>query len=164
MPAEMILLHHGESMTKLVEQAREMIDVIKPDVDLGFHLCYGDINEKHSIEPPDTGMMTEFTRALLARIQRPVAFIHMPVPIDRDDEGYFVPLKGLIPQLTDGKTELYLGLVHKYDLEGTLRRMRVAANVLGTNDFGISTECGFGRKSPKDFENVLEVTKAAAAA
>jgi len=66
------------------------------------------------------------------------------VPKERDDEPYFAPLADL--RLTPG-CELYLGLVHTTGgIAGTRRRIAAAERVV--RDFGIATECGFGRRPP----------------
>jgi hypothetical protein len=63
------------------------------------------------------------------------------VPIERDDDAYFAPLSGLA---WPAQTEVYLGLVHHEDgVEGALRRAATASRFVP--DFGIATECGFGR-------------------
>lgn len=79
----------------------------------------------------------------------------MPVPKDRDDDAYFEPLSQLLPEL--GQTELYLGLVHEHDLEGTQRRIRTAERHVPR--FGLSTQCGLGRRGVSDLESVLETMK-----
>ena len=66
----------------------------------------------------------------------------MPVPRSRSDDAYFTPLRNL--QLHP-KTRLYLGLVHYTDgLEGARQRLMAAEKMV--SDFGIATECGFGRR------------------
>jgi hypothetical protein len=77
----------------------------------------------------------------------------MPVPRGRDDDAYFAPLSRLAlrPQ-----TELYLGLVHFTDgVGGTRRRIATASRVLP--DFGIATECGFGRRDPETVRHLLDI-------
>ena len=114
---------------------------VPDDVQLGLHLCYGDRGAKHFVEPQDTTKMVELANLIVAAVKRPVTWIHLPVPINRDDDAFFAPLENL--QLAPG-TELYLGLVHAQDgVEGTLRRMRVARSVV--HDFGIASECGISR-------------------
>ena len=39
---------------------------VPPDVELGFHLCYGDLDGKHFIEPVDASKMVEMAN-LIAR-------------------------------------------------------------------------------------------------
>jgi hypothetical protein len=84
----------------------------------------------------------ELANDTLPRIRRPIQFIHIPVPIERDDDAYFAPLHDL--RLPDG-TELYLGLAHFRDgRDGAQRRITAAARVVP--DFGVATECGWGRR------------------
>jgi hypothetical protein len=128
-------------------QLGRMAALVPDGVDLGFHHCYGDPPDaetghgKHWLEPADAGAMVRLTNAMLEHIGRRVDWVHMPVPIERDDDAYFAPLADLrLP----AETELYLGLVHVEDgVEGTQRRIDTAArHVVG---FGVATECGLGR-------------------
>jgi len=127
-------------------------DAVPPGVHLGFHLCYGDLNHKHFTEPDDLGLCVAISNMLTEKIQRPINWIHMPVPRDRDDEAYFHPLEGL---RLNSETELYLGLIHLSDGIGGYRR-RLKSAVATRSEFGIATECGFGRRPP---ETVLELLK-----
>jgi len=98
---------------------------------------------------------------LIARnVQRPIQWVHMPVPIDRTDDAYFAPLKDL--QLQPG-TELYLGLVHAQDgIEGTKKRIAAAKKYVPK--FGIGSECGISRGRNADLAMDFIKTYAAAAA
>jgi hypothetical protein len=90
---------------------------------------------------------------LTVRLHRSISYIHMPVPRDRSDDPYFVPLSTLA--LAEG-TELYLGLVHMTDGEaGTRRRIDAARKVRAA--FGIGTECGFGRRPPETVGPLLRL-------
>ena len=133
---------------------------VPDDVDLGFHLCYGDLDARHFVEPQDATKMTELANLIVTSVQRPVAYVHMPVPIQRDDEAYFAPLRNL--KLPPG-TELYLGLVHEKDgVEGARRRMAAARKFV--SDFGIAAECGIARgRTPAVVRRFLEVHGAASA-
>ena len=91
--------------------------------------------------------------SIAARIARPVNWVHLPVPRDRDDDAYFAPLTNL--NLGE-ETELYLGLVHFTDgVAGTQRRIDAAQRVVTT--FGVATECGFGRRSPETIASLLQI-------
>ena len=94
-------------------------------------------------------------------MKRPIAYMHIPVPITRTDDDFYRPLKGL--KLPRG-TELYLGLVHAKDgAEGTLRRIDVARKYV--DDFGIATECGFARaRTQQVIKQILDVHVATTAA
>jgi hypothetical protein len=114
---------------------------VPSDVELGFHLCYGDLDAKHFVQPEDATKMIEMANLIARSVQRPITWMHMPVPMDRDDDAFYAPLRGL--QLGSA-TELYLGLVHAQDgVEGTTRRMAVAGKY--APDFGIASECGISR-------------------
>ncbi|MGH7883499.1 MAG: hypothetical protein ACREN8_11475, partial [Candidatus Dormibacteraceae bacterium] len=89
-------------------------------------------------------------------VRRPIDFIHLPVP-RRADDGYFTPLKVLERQ--EG-TALYLGLVHLSDgLEGTMLRIAAAERV-GVGNFGVATECGWGRCRPEEMTKLLQLHQA----
>lgn len=123
---------------------------VDADVPLGFHLCYGDFGHQHFVQPKDTGTLTEMANGIIAHVERPISWIHLPVPADRDDTAYFTALGGLqLPQTTD----LYLGLVHASDPDGTARRIAAAANTI--QHFGVATECGMGRTPREEVEGLF---------
>ena len=55
--------------------------------------------------PPTTRPMFELINGVRDKLQRELTWIHMPVPQNRDDDGYFEPLTGLHCSAT---TEVYL--------------------------------------------------------
>jgi hypothetical protein len=122
-------------------------------MELLFHFCYGDSNHRHVVEPTDMGDMVDVANRLCADAGRTIQLIHMPVPRDRSDDAYFVPLGRL--QLKP-ETELSLGLVHYTDgVAGT--RKRLAAAERHANRFSIATECGFGRRKPETIPELLRI-------
>lgn len=135
----------------LVARAAEQAARVPEGVELGFHFCYGDANEQHFVQPTDTGNLVRFANAVVAASPRPIDWLHLPVPIDRDDDGYFAPLEELeLP----ADTELYLGLVHREDgAEGA--RRRIDAALRHTDRFGVATECGCGRAPSETTEGLL---------
>jgi hypothetical protein len=142
----------------LAERAAHQAGAVPEDVELGFHLCYGDAGEKHFIEPRDTANLVRYANVLAEVSPRPITWIHLPVPIERDDEAYFAPLADL--RLQPG-TELYLGLVHREDgPEGAQRRIAAASAYV--SDFGVGTECGMGRAPEDQIQSLLETHRVAA--
>lgn len=127
---------------------------VPTEVEMGIHLCYGDFEAKHFVEPLDTTKMVELANLFIHYSPRPLTWIHVPVPMERDDAAYFVPLAKLNRSTN---TELYLGLVHAKDgTDGTLRRMQAARTTV--TDFGIATECGIGRsRTPDMVREILRV-------
>ena len=134
-----------------VERAARLGSQVAEGVTLGYHLCYGDLDEKHFVEPEDTGTLVQVANGLLEKTGRHVDFIHLPVPIERDDPAYFAPLKDL--RLPEG-TRVYLGLLHREDgVEGALKRIRAAGTALPR--FGVATECGMGRSPRAEMEQLF---------
>ena len=126
-----------------------------PDgVELGFHLCYGDLVHRHFVEPKDTAVLVDVANTLSRVVTRPIHWLHMPVPRSRDDVGFYEPLKGL--EMRE-ETELFLGLLHLTDgEEGSRRRLAVAEKVVG-RPFGLGTECGLGRRNDDTIPRVLDL-------
>ena len=137
----------------IIERLVHLGEQVPQDVELGYHLCYGSFGGRHFVEPKDGGAMAELTNALLASITRSVQFMHIPVPAERDDDAFYAPLSTLTLR---PETELYLGLVHDSDgTPGTLRR--IAAAKRHVKDFGIATECGFGRRPADSVPGLIEL-------
>ena len=85
-------------------------------------------------------------------VTRPVDFYHMPVPRNRDDTAYFAPLT----DLAIGDAKLFLGLIHHTDgVAGAQRRVQTAHQY--RSDFGIATECGFGRRPAETIPELLRI-------
>ena len=146
-------------MEPLVASIARASEHVPPDAELGLHLCYGDPGHKHVIEPKDTRLMVDLTNALVAAIKHPVAWVHMPVPRDRKDDAYFEPLRNLRLPPT---TELFLGLVHLTDgVAGARSRVETAKRF--RPEFGIATECGFGRRNPATVLPLLDLHREVAA-
>lgn len=126
---------------------------VPEDVELGIHLCYGSYGNRHWKEPDDLANCVAVFNALRAKVSRPIGWVHMPVPIERDDEAYYAPLRELD---LSGGTKLFLGLIHLRDgVEGTRRRMAVADRF--ATGYGIATECGFGRRPPETIPELLRI-------
>jgi len=137
----------------LIDRLSRLGNHVPLEVEIGFHLCYGSMNNRHWKEPNDLGMCVKVANSLAESLFRHINFIHMPVPVSRNDEPYFHPLLEL---LLTNDTELYLGLVHDSDtLDGNLARMETASKYI--EKFGIATECGLGRRNPTAIPRLLRL-------
>ena len=124
-------------------------------VALGYHLCYGDYGHKHFREPDDTSWIVRIANTIASGLGRPLDWLHFPVPRERSDDRYFAPLSRLrLPS----RTEVYLGCVHLSDGAAGARR-RVAAGRKVLADFGVATECGFGRRPPETIPALLDLLR-----
>lgn len=130
------------SMDELAASVARALDSLPDEVEGGIHVCYGDAGEdKHYVNPRDTGVMVAFHNAIASRARHAIAWIHMPVPKERDDEAYFAPLSDLRLR---PETELMLGLIHRLDgIDGARRKLEAARKFAPA--FGVGTECGMGR-------------------
>lgn len=138
-----------EHLSRLVYVA----DLVPPDVELGFHFCYGYASRKHTIEPRDTELLMSIANHLAGHAERRLDFVHMPVPRDRDDEAFFRPLSAL--RLAPA-TEVYLGLIHWTDgIDGARRRMAAASKFL--DGYGVATECGLRSRPVETIEPLLRL-------
>ena len=142
------------SKPEIIARLARLSNAVPADVELGFHLCYGDFGASHFVEPKDAGAMVEVCNDLARAVSRPIGYIHLPVPITRDDDAFYAPFQNI--HLPRG-TMLYLGLVHAKDgVEGTRRRIAVAHRHV--KEFGVGTECGIARaRTRKTIEDTLAV-------
>lgn len=148
----------GDPFPGIVARLAALVDAVPEDVEVGIHLCYGDVAEKHFFEPVDSANLVRVGNAVVAASARELTWLHLPVPIERDDDAYYEPLAGLE---YDG--ELYVGLVHREDgVEGARRRIAVAQRFVPT--FGVATECGIGRAPEGTTEGILRTHAEVAAA
>jgi len=139
--------------TGVIEKLVRHVNAVPAEVKLGLHFCYGSYGGRHWMEPKDTASCVEVYNRLTRAIARQLQWIHLPVPIERDDEAYFAPLGELRRR---PETMLYLGLIHLRDgVEGARRRVAAAEEFV--TDFGLATECGFGRRPPETIAALLEL-------
>jgi hypothetical protein len=134
-------------------------DAVPAGAELGYHLCYGSPRDEHLVQPKDAAVLVEMMNGIVAATQRPIDFIHIPVPKERIDDAYYAPLKDF--KRPNG-TKLYLGLLHHDDDAGDKTRVAVARRHV--SDFGLSAECGWGRTEPGRLPGLLKGHRVAAEA
>ena len=141
------------------QQFARMDAAIPPEVEMGYHWCYGNPSGEHVIEPEDASLMVRLSNGVVARSPRTIDYIHMPVPIERTDDAFFAPFANLnVPE----DCQLYLGLVHIEDgIKGAEARISAARKYV--REFGVATECGLGRHAPEEIEPLLEIHAGCAA-
>jgi hypothetical protein len=148
----------GNWKSAILDQLAQLGNAVPADVELGYHLCYGDRGHKHFIEPKDAANLVEVANGISARVKRSIQWIHLPVPRSRTDTAYFAPLRNL--KLKAG-TELYLGLLHLSDgIDGARKRIQAAKTAV--DRFGIGAECGMGRRDPRTIVDFLKLHQQAA--
>lgn len=148
---------HGEPLERYTRSLADLSPAIPEESLLGVHLCYGDLAHRHMVEPQDLAYCVELANASFTNAGRRLDFVHMPVPRDRDDDAYFQPLK----DLQIGNAKLYLGLIHTTGgMSGNERRLATAKRY--ADEFGIATECGFGRRPREQMPELLQIHRSLA--
>jgi hypothetical protein len=146
-------LHLQDILPDSVARIARQIAMVPAGAEVGIHLCYGDPGHKHIVEPKDASSMVAFANAIVAASPRPIAYIHLPIPRQWDDAGFYAPLAKL---KTPPGTAVYLGLVHASDGKAGAERRAALARPF-VKDFGIATECGFGRREPSTVPPLLDL-------
>jgi hypothetical protein len=148
--------YFGDAKEGYLSRLVELGKAVAKDVELGYHLCYGSQDHKHAVEPCDLSACVDLINAIAAKLDRKIAYVHMPVPRERNDDAYFEPLK----RLDSGSIEeTYLGLIHYTDgVDGACTRIKTAEKYF--SKFGIATECGFGRRpAHQDVHKLIDLHK-----
>ncbi|MBJ7339236.1 hypothetical protein [Mycolicibacterium sp.] len=142
---------------------------VRDDVDLTFHLCYGDSKFGASpfmgdppddeaaarggrhVLPRDASAIVTLANGLSRHVSRRINAFQAATVAAWTKRAHWQPLADLA---VEPGTEFYLGLVHAEDgAAGARRRAELAADFLP--EFGLSTECGLGRHSAEQLEAVL---------
>ena len=138
------------------------LDQVPADIPAGLHLCYGDLEHSHFMQPPSLARQCQLLDAVSAAAHRPVSFASFTVPQDQTDPAYFAPLAEL---RTGPPTQLYFSLVPYYptrqDPGATGKQVALidaalAATQAGTRPWGVSTECGMGRAERAEVTALLD--------
>jgi hypothetical protein len=138
---------------QILDRLVRLADRVPGATELGYHFCYGDSGHRHFKEPEDAGKLVKLANQVSTRVGRPLNWIHVPVPRQRFDDAYYLPLADLTLR---PETELYLGLVHFTDgVEGTIRRIETASRRV--HSFGLAPECGLGRRPPSTIPALLDI-------
>jgi hypothetical protein len=132
------------SLEELASGVSRCLNSVPIAAETGLHLCYGGYNSAGTDDDPlnrhikDTSLMVEFFHAVSRRAVRPINWLHVPVPRQREDDAFFAPLGtlSLAPE-----TQLFLGLVYLEDgIEGARRKIAIASKYV--QGFGVAAACG----------------------
>ncbi len=146
-PAHFPALEQG-----ILERLLRIGRAVPDDVELGYHLCYGDFGHRHFVNPESAETLVRIANALSAA-PRPIAWLHVPVPASWTEPRSYAPLAKLKLQ---PQTQLYLGVVHLADgIQGARQRLARARELV--EPYGIATECGWGRRPPETVPELLRL-------
>lgn len=131
-------------------------DAIPSEVELGYHFCYGSPVDAPLVRQNDMGVVVDFCNQINKQLTRPLNFVHLPVSQPDADDDFFRPLQNLTLGVV---TQVYLGILHPKVSGGDAARIHKAQQFLPS--FGVSTECGWGRKAEESVDDLLQVHLAA---
>ncbi|MBI3708130.1 MAG: hypothetical protein HY246_10700, partial [Proteobacteria bacterium] len=149
----------GDYKEQIFAELGRLGDAVPANIEMGFHLCYGSPYDQHLVQPKDMAVLVEIMNGIGGAVRRRIDFLHVPVPQPRSDEAYFAPL---LQWRRRDETRLYLGLIHHDDEAGDRRRIATARRFIA--EFGIASECGWGRTDPARLAGLLSGHRVAAAA
>jgi SAM-dependent methyltransferase len=135
----------------ILERLIRISRAVPAEVELGFHFCHGHDEQEARRGHKDMGRMVEIANALSASLDRPLNWVHMPLPRVGAEAAFLQPLRSL---RLHAETELYLGALHAVDSNGETRRRIDAASETGV-DFGLATPCGWGRLAPERVPDLI---------
>lgn len=144
----------------VLELVEAHVAAVPDDVELGFHLCYGDYKGERQVDVHDASNIVRLANELTDRIAHPIGFIQMPVPREFDVAAWAPPLADL--RLSEA-THLYLGVVHgPGGLDEAKELIELCQRYV--KRFGIATECGIGRQPSEAVRPILEIHRQVASA
>jgi hypothetical protein len=136
----------------IVERLVALGDAVPGEVQLGYHFCHGH-DRPHRDRPYHAQRMVEVANAVSGGLRRSLDWLHLPVQGDRVDMRFLERLGAL--DLQD-RTHLYLGVLHLSDgLAGAQARIVAARRFV--REFGVATECGWGRHRSSDLVALFEL-------
>ncbi len=131
---------------------------VPSDVVLGLHWCYGTLGGWPMVRIANLDLCTRLTNAAVAKLTRPVDYVHLPV-LRQAGDAYFAPLG----DMRAADTRIYLGLIHHTDgMEGFVRRLEIARRHV-PDGFGVASVCGYGRLTTEETRQAFELHQAAGA-
>jgi len=144
----------------IVDRVAAHAAAVPADVELGFHFCYGDYKGARQVDPRDAANLVELAHRIIERVDRPIAWLHLPVPRELPAEQWLPPLGGLrLP----AETRLYLGVIYGPDGGAKAAELVALAGRVCPVPFGVATECGMGRRSSEAVRPTLEIHRELAA-
>ena len=116
-------------------------NVVRPSVELGYHLCYGMYQRRHMLEPRDTAMLVNVANRISAAVQRPVA-IHSHASPTWAEATTRTSHRSLTCGSTPRRSSTWAWCTNQM-----ARRAHESAcepQSASSREFGIASECGLG--------------------
>jgi ubiquinone/menaquinone biosynthesis C-methylase UbiE len=146
----------GDVKGGILERLLRISRLVPPAVELGFHFCHGHDEQAGRAGHKDMSRMVEVANALAGSLDRPLNWVHMPLPREGLDAAFLGPLREL---RLHAETELYLGALHPAEsADEAGRRLDLAHEFV--DEFGVATPCGWGRLAPERVSGLIAMHRA----
>jgi len=139
---------------------RGLVNKITPGASIGFHLCWGDLNNKALTNPGTLEKMVKFSNKLVAGFpaSHKLAYMHYPLAEAAApptlDADYYAPLKDI--SLPEG-ADFIAGFVHEKRTEDELRQLRDTIEAVRGGPVGIACSCGLGRRPTEVTSSLIDM-------
>jgi hypothetical protein len=163
-PAEVAL---AEQLPKVlvrvaVNSLMGLVEKLDQTVNIGLHLCWGDLNNKALTHAKSLDKMVYLTNKLLQKwpTHYKLAYVHFPLA-EADvppslDELYYKPLKYVhLPE----DVRFIAGFIHEGRSIEELNKILKILDTTRGRKVDIACSCGLGRRSPEVAMHLLEMTK-----
>lgn len=136
----------------------DLLAKIKPDAQIGLHLCLGDFHNEALVHPKTLGRMVAFSNRLVAAWpqQHRLMYVHYPlaegaVP-PTTDTRYYAPLAEIrLPPAT----RFVAGFVHEKRSLAENRHILDSIETTRGQPVDIACSCGLGRRTPETATKLL---------
>ena len=113
----------------------------------------GDFDSTSTAQPPSLAVSSRDEQRAGSVVKRPIAWMHMPIPRDRNDDAYFAPLTGLKLHPETASTWASCTTPTASRARRSVSRRRTST----VGDYGIATECGWGRRPPETLPELIQI-------
>mgnify|MGYP001165309865 CR=1 FL=1 len=145
---------NGNPWVRFSEQILPISMKIPNDALLGFHFCYGELNNLVESIPSFLSNIVSMANVVSLGSGRSIDWIHLPISLGKINDDYFNPLK----ELDKSIKRINLGLINVSEgIDSIMEKIELVKKV--KIDFGVSTPCCISIKNSNDLITQLEMHK-----
>lgn len=147
-----------QDFESIVARLVAAVERVPAGVPVGLHLCYGDYQHQHFVEPRSLDTQVRVANRVTADASRPIGWFAFTVPQYQADPAYFAPLADL---RLGPETQPAFALVPYYpdrQPAGTSEaQVQLIDEHLGDREWGVCTECGMARAERELIPQLLDI-------
>lgn len=160
-PAELAMAYRLPSfmMGLALRTAFDLLKKLNP-APIGYHLCFGDLNNKALTNAPSLRRMVDFSNRLVKGTPSKHTLLYMHYPLAEAAEPpplsaeYYAPLKDIV--VPDG-VDFIAGFVHEKRTEAEHKQILNHIENAINKPVGVACSCGMGRRPADVAENLMHM-------